>query len=89
MFFSSDLSYAELQIHMVTEYVNNEAEILLMPVDHITFRAATCGRYDSGYDVTVKIDIPGNPALDADVGLVLFALSHTNSSVNGVSTHSS
>lgn len=70
---------------MATEYVNNHAEILLMPTDHVIFRAATCGRYDSGYDVTVKVDLPENPALDVNFGVVLFALSHSNSSTDGVS----
>lgn len=79
------VSPAEVHVNMITEYVNNHAEILLMPRDHITFRAATCGRYDSGYDVTVKIDIPENPGFNSDLGVVLFALSNSNSSSNGVS----
>lgn len=72
------------QINLATEYVNPSKEILFLPTDIIIFKASTCNRYDSGFNVNVKIDLPLNPNASLDIGVVLFTVS--NKLINAVST---
>mgnify|MGYP001791640136 CR=1 FL=1 len=75
--------FGEQQINQPSEFVNGKREVLLMPGSLTVFRAATCGEFDTSYEVHVKVELPKNPMMNPDAGLAMFAVSHDN--ITGVS----
>lgn len=74
-----------LSIDVATTYVNDQQEVLVNAGDAFIFKAPTCGIYDSGYTVSVRVYNPHNPLNNPDLGITYFAA--TNKAPNGVSNH--